>query len=211
MTTTIGLDSNIDRVISDVEDVQSDVRKQFSRKVGNAVRMMWKDALSFILSDPHVSGELMAATEYNTDHDVDLEFAVEVNRRRAEYAAVVEYGSGDRLGKSYKESEPIPKGISDAKPADYPYHSPNIDYNEDAPQDTEEYRTFYGFVKHIEDWMRTKPVLPQYGNYFVAASYIAATIVEKGNYAHPFLRPAYFENERKIKQAAENARRAVMR
>jgi hypothetical protein len=211
MTVRMGMSSNIDSVISDVEDLQSDIPKQFRRKVGNAVRIMWKDALRFILTDPHVSGELMNATEFNTDHDTDLEFAVEVNRRRAEYAAIVEYGSGVRTNKPFKNSKAVPSGMSRSAPADFPYGTPDIDYNEGDPSDTQGYETFYGFVKHIEDWMLTKPIVPKSGNYFVSAAYIAATIIEKGNYAHPFLRPAYFENEWQIKEAGRNALRKVAR
>jgi hypothetical protein len=208
----MGMSSNIDSVIKSVDDVADDIHDQFKRHISNAVRIMWKDALQFIASDPHVSGELMAATQFKqSDNRTNMDFRVEVNRRRAEYAAIVEYGSGFKTNLPYEGSESIPKGVSRSTPADFPYSSPDIEYNEEEPVDTENYETFYGFVKHIEDWMRTKPIIPKTGNYFVSAAYIAAEIVEAGNYAHPFLRPAYFDNEQKIKEAAENARRAVMR
>jgi hypothetical protein len=212
MTVKVGVSSNIDSVIKSVDDVQDDVQSEFRRKVSNAVRVMWKDALGYIASDPHVSGELMQNTEFTESIDsTSMEFAVEVNRRRSEYAAVVEFGSGLKTNKPFEGSEPIPPDMYDSVPSDFPYESPDIPYNTDDPSDTQGYEKFYGFTKYIEEWMRTKPLTPKSGNYFVSAAYIAAEIIEKGNYAHPFLRPAYFDNELLIKEAAENARRSVAR
>jgi hypothetical protein len=35
--------------------------------------------------------------------------------------------------------------------------------------------------------------------------------VEQGNYAHPYLRPAWFDNELQIKRAARNALKNAVR
>lgn len=212
MTVRVGVSSNIDSVIKSVDDVQDDIKTEFRRKVSNAVRVMWKDALGYIQSDPHVSGDLMTATQFKELDNTDgMEFRVEVNRRRAEYAAIVEHGSGLKTNIPFEGSASIPSGVSSSTPADFPYESPDIPYNTEAPQDTQGYEKFFGFTKYIEEWMRTKPLTPKTGSYFVSAAFIAAEIIEAGNYAHPFLRPAYFDNELRIKEAAQNALRKVAR
>ncbi len=214
MTVRVGVSSNIDSVIKSVDDVQDDIKTEFRRKISNAVRVMWKDALGYIASDPHVSGELMKNTKFNSSiNDTSMEFSVEVDMapRRSEYAAVVEFGSGLKTNTPFEGSEPIPPDMYDSVPSDFPYESPDIPYNTEDPHDTQGYEKFYGFTKHIEEWMKTKPITPKSGDYFISAAYIAAEIIEKGNYAHPFLRPAYFDNELLIKEAAQNALRSVAR
>lgn len=69
-----------------------------------------------------------------------------------------------------------------------------------------------GMVANIVEWVETKPVIPSEDITQRELGYrIAAAIANKGTYAHPFLRPAWFHNELAVRQAARNALRKATR
>lgn len=207
----VGFSSNIEEVIQSVDDVKDDLRYEMRKRVGAAMLALKADVTNYIVQDPDYTGQLLSALSHDETVDEEaLEFVVGVDMDEAPYAAIVELGSGKRTNIPYKGSQ---KATSppDEKPIDYPFSSPDIPYNEDNPADTAGYPKFYGFVKHIEEWMRNKPVSPHTGSYFFSAVKIAETIIRRGNYAHPYLRPAWFDNELQIKKAAKNAVRNAVR
>lgn len=208
----MNIDHNIGSVVRDVEDVKDDIRGELRKRIGAAMRVLWADARSYVLQDPHHTGDLFSAIgrDSNTSGP-KLSFSVSADLGLAEYAAIVEYGSGTNSNIPYDSAATVPPGMEDSTPPGYPFESPDLDYNDDNPINTSGYEDFYGFTKYIEKWMRTKPVKPNTGDYFASAALIAASIIDNGNYAHPYLRPAWFDNERKIKQAAINAVRNVGR
>lgn len=213
MSTRLTITSNADSVISDIEDVKGDIRHEFRKRVGAAMRVLWADARQYVLNDPHHTGDLFQSIRNDSDTGGrKLSFRVFADMRRAEHAAIVEFGSGSRSNVPYDTSAMVPPdGPGSARPIGYPFEAPDIDYNEDNPLNTSNSPTFYGFVKHIEEWMRTKPVTPLTGDYFASAALIASTIIERGTYAHPYLRPAWFDNELAVKRAARNALRNAVR
>jgi hypothetical protein len=206
----VSIDHNVPQVVASVDDVKDDLRKELHKRVGAAMDVLFQDARQYVLQDPDVSGQLFRAIQQETDH---LEWAVTVDMGLAAYAAIVEFGSGRRTNEPYSGATARGLGVGpgSAVPAGFPFESPDIDYDEQDPTNTAGNPTFYGFVKYIEEWMREKPVQPQLGDYFVSAAYIAASIVEQGNYAHPYLRPAWFDNELQIKRAARNALKNAVR
>jgi hypothetical protein len=207
----VSIDHNVPQVVTSVDDVKDDLRKELHKRVGAAMDMLYRDAAHYILDDADWSGQLYHALSQDTD---DLEWSVGVDMGLAEYAAIVEFGSGKRTNLAHEDSAKHGLQMGDsgsAVPVGFPFESPDIDYNDQDPTETEGYETFYGFVKYIEEWMRSKPVEPKLGDYFVSAAYIAASIVEQGNYAHPYLRPAWFDNEYEIRRAARNALKNAVR
>lgn len=211
----VGLSSNIEDVIDSVDDVKDDLRYEMRKRVGKAMLVLWADARQYVLDDPNHTGQLFKAIQ--NDESVSnemLTFSVYADLGMAPYAAITEFGSGQRSNKPYPKGNNLPgswtKG-SGAKALGYPFESPDIDYNTDNPFDMEDFPDFYGFVQYIKEWMATKPVAPERGNEHAAATFIARAIIEKGNYAHPYLRPAWFDNELKVKQAARNAVRSATR
>ena len=207
MTTRVNLSHNVDDVISGIDDVKDDLRAELRKRLGAAMNVLWQDVRANIRHDPHNTGNLLRSIQRHTNVGYDeLEFTVGVRGKMVDYAAIVEYGSGERTNNA-----PMVANLAEWDyPPNFPYESPDIDYNQDNPIDTEGFPKFFGFLKHIETWMKSKPIKPDYGNYFVSAAYIAATIIEKGNFAHPYLRPAWFRQEPNIKQAAKHAvKRAV--
>jgi len=209
MTTRISIDSNVGSVIQSVDDVKDDLRDEFEKRVGAAMRVLWSDTRQYVLDDPHTSGGLFRSIKNDsTMGDVTLSFKVYADTELAAYAAITEFGSGQRTNIPFERGNNVPgswPSIGSSVPVGFPYEAPDMDFNEDNPINTGGYPKFYGFVKHIEDWMHEKGVMPMTGDYFASAALIAATIIRRGNYAHPFLRPAWFDNELQIKRAARNA------
>ena len=216
MSVKFGMDSNIESVVASIDEVKDDLRHELKKRVGAAMRVMWADARHYVLADPNVSGQLFSAIQRDSDIGVEeLDFRVYADLGLASYASIVEFGSGSRTNIPHGSGNSVPgtwPSTGSAVPVGFPYESPDIDYNEESPPQTKGNPEFYGFVKHIEQWMRAKEsVEPYTGNYFVSAAFIAASIIERGNFAHPFLRPAWFDNELKIKRAARNAVRNATR
>lgn len=212
---TLQIEHNVGSVISSVEDVQSDLDRELEKRVGAAMRVLWADARQYVLNDPNTSGALFRSIKNDSDTaGTELTWRVYTDPKLAAYAAVVEFGSGKRTNIPYKKGNNVPVGwpsIGSSVPMGFPFESPDIDYNDDNPVNTEGHPTFYGFVKYIEEWMKEKPIDPHTGDFFTSAALIAATIVDRGNFAHPFLRPAWFDNELQIKRAAKNALRNAVR
>lgn len=193
MTTTVSFDHNVGDVISDIEDVKDDLRYEMRKRVGAAMRVVWADARQYVLNDPHASGDLFSAIRQ--EHD-DLEFRVFTDPSIAPYAAIVEFGSGTRTSNEWIDA-PSAKP-PETFPSQYPFDAPDIE-------------NVSGFAYFIEQWMREKGITPKYDSYRASALAIAKTINERGTYAHPYLRPAWFDNELQVKKAARNAVRNAVR
>jgi len=185
--------SNIDGVIDSVDDVKDDLRGEMRKRVDAAMRVLWADVKQYVLDDPHASGNLFSAIRRDRN---GLEFSVYVDGPDAPYGAIVEYGSGPRSEVAGPGA--VWRGTGSNRPAEYPFDAPDIN-NMD------------GFAYYIEQWMRQKGITPEYGSYQASAVAIAKTIDDRGTYAHPYMRPAWFDNELKIKKAARNALRSATR
>jgi HK97 gp10 family phage protein len=97
------------------------------------------------------------------------------------YAAVVEYGSGQRGDPS--------------APFDAQFGAP----------------AFSGeLVRDITDWVFTKPAFYGPRTVDIAQR-IASTIADEGTYAHPYMRPAWFKTEQTVIDNAERAVRRALR
>lgn len=193
----VGISHNIESVISDIGDVQDDLKHEMRKRVGRAMQVVWADARQYVLNDPHTTGDLFSALRNGSEiGDERLEFSVYTDASVAPYAAIVEFGSGSRSDVAWRGAPNA--GPPDQYPADYPFKSPNID-------------NLSGFAYFIEQWMRTKGVTPKYGSYRASSLAIAKAIDDRGNYAHPYLRPAWFDNELQVKKAARNALRNATR
>ena len=196
---SIGISHNIDQVISDIDDVKDDLRDEMRKRVGAAMAVLQADAAAYILGDPHVTGQLFSALKgESTTGRSELEFRVYTDASIAPYAAVVEFGSGPNSNISWKGSRQMPPPDADDTPPGYPFSAPDID-------------NISGFAYYIEQWMKKKGVPPKYDSYRASALAIAKAIDQHGNYAHPYLRPAWFDNELQIKKAARNAVRNAVR
>jgi len=195
--TRIGVSHNIGTVISDIDDVKDDLRHEMRKRVGAAMRVLWADARQYILSDPHTTGDLFSALQREQDTSgEELEFSVYTDASIAPYAAIVEFGSGSRSDVAWRGSEKA--GPPDQYPTGYPFSAPDVD-------------NISGFAYYIEQWMRAKGVTPKYDSYRASSLAIAKVIADRGNYAHPYLRPAWFDNELQVKKAARNAVRNAVR
>jgi hypothetical protein len=197
---TLDFDENVDEVIEDIEDVQSDLVYNMHTRVDGAMRMVERDTAHYIIGDPQASGQLFSALGYDwweeDGNPYKSHFQVYLDKAIAPYAAIVEYGSGPRRGIPGPGAHKIHKELGQ-RPADWPFKAPDID-------------NISGFAYYIEQWMRAKGLTPELGNYRQASLAIAKTINDQGTYEHPFLRPAWFDNERRVKRAAKRAvKRAV--
>lgn len=209
MTTRVSVDSNVGEVIDSINDVKHDLRYELKKRVGAAMDVLWQDARQYVKKDPDTTSHLMNAVKRDeSTTGGTLTFRVRADMTMAPYASIVEFGSGSRTGIPYKGGNSIPASwpdVGSSMPKDMPYESPDINHKMTNPAQTEGYPKFYGFVKHIEEWMRAKPVAPESGSYFISAAYIASAIIRRGQHAHPFLRPAWFDNRLEIKQSAKTA------
>lgn len=210
MTTTVSLDHNVSDVVSDIDDVKRDLRKTH-RAVRRVMDTVAEDARAYIRADADYTGQLRRSigVQSRPQSAGHQQISVVTDAETAPYAALVEFGSGVRTNESSDDSVSAP--MPETPPPGVPYETPDIDYNESNPLNMRGYPTFYGFVKHIEEWMENKPVAPKLGDMTTSAAFIARTIIEKGQYAHPFLRPAWFHNELWVKRAARNAVRKAVR
>lgn len=210
---TITVSSNIEDVIDSVDDVAEDLVHEIRKRVGRVMAMLKQRVVQYVREDSDFTGAL--AHSIHRDDELgppEMEFTVATNSDIAPYAAIVEYGSGSRTNDEWRGSESAPPpDVGSAVPRGFPYESPDIDYNEENPYQITGYPEFAGFVGHIEEWMQKKPVEPQSGDLFTSAVAIARTIVERGNHAHPFMRPAWFDKELQVKNAARNAVRNATR
>lgn len=212
MTTTISVTSNIDDVIADVDNVKDDIIKEMKRRVGRAVSMLERRARSYVRKDAHYTGSLHRSinTRERLGGEDHLVFNVHTDPERAPYAAIVEFGSGSTY-EEFSESAYGGAPSTFETPPSYPFETPDIAYNKDDPYDTTGYGSFAGFVGHLEEWMKKKGITPKSGDYFTSAVGVAVQIIEQGSLAHPFMRPAWFDSELKIRKAARNALKNAVR
>jgi len=157
--------------------------------------------------------QMTAVTDHSTDQIGEIEFSVGVDLERVPYAAIVEFGSGTRTNTPWEKSRAygMTFDTGSAVPMDFPFEAPDVPYNRDDPYSLQGYPKFSGFVGHIERWMKVKNIQPEKGSVFISAVAIAAAIIDHGNYAHPYLRPAWFDTELAVKQGAKNALRNATR
>jgi hypothetical protein len=208
MTVKVSLDHNIGSVISDVDDVKSDLRDVF-RTVRRALSIAAEDARMYVRADADWRGRLRRAIGVESDaRDRGKQrYELGADPEIAPWAVLIEYGTGTHTDQTQGASVAPPGDFQD--PPGKPYETPDIDYNEESLMDFEGFGGFFGFTKTIQEWMETKPVEPEFDP-FVSAALIARQIIEEGQYAHPFLRPAWFHNEKRVRRAARNQiRRAV--
>lgn len=193
----IGISHNIESVISDIDDVKDDLRHEVRKRVGAAMATLQADVAAYVLNDPHVTGQLFSAIkgENNTAGE-ELEFKVYTDPKIAPYAAIVEFGSGSRSDVAWRGAPNA--GPPDTYPLGFPFSAPNIN-------------NLSGFAYYIEQWMRAKGVTPKYESYRASSLAIAKVIDQRGNYAHPYMRPAWFDNELYIRKAAESAVKNAVR
>jgi hypothetical protein len=199
---TVGIDHNVEAVMSSIEDVQSDLDDELQKRVGAAMRVLWADARQYVLNDPNTTGSLFRSIKNDSDTTgMEMQWRVYTDPKLAAYAAVVEFGSGKRTNIPYKKGNNVPLGWpseSSSTPTGYPF-------------DTASEQSVPIIAGHIQNWMMEKGVQPELGSIQASAWAIAATIVDRGQLAHPFLRPAWFDNELEIKRAAKNALRNAVR
>ena len=191
--------SNVQTVINDVGDVKDDLRDQMRRKVHGAMRVLEADARTYIEQDADWRGNLARSLSTDVERRPDGPvITVSVGGAQAPYAPFVEFGTGDRTEQTSGRAPS--SGLlmePDAYPANFPYDSPDL-----SP----------GMVASIVEWVETKPIVPDNDITEQELGYrIAATIANNGTYAHPFMRPAWFHNELRVKQAAHNALRKATR
>lgn len=182
---------NIGDVVEDVGDVKDDIRSEFKKKIGGEMNALMGTIRQNIFDDPRASGELLASTEYDSeDHGDNILFVVTAGGPNAPYAKVVEFGSGDRTEVPWVQSEKV--GEPTFYPVDFPFDAPDI-------------QNISGFAFYIEEWMKEKGMVPDYDTYRASALAIAKTIDDRGTYAHPFMRPAWFTHEPFVRRAAKHA------
>lgn len=198
MTTKIHLSHNIDAVKRDIEDVIDELH-DVHRAVRGVMDLVRSEARSLVAADADWKGRLRKSIKLDTDSISSTEDRVRVyaDSDIASWAPFVEFGTGSRTGETdgssarfYSESR------LDGQPIGYPFDSP------DGPSSN--------LVGPILEWVQTKPIISSQPAIVVARK-IAKTIVDVGTYAHPFLRPAWFQQERQIKRAAKQAVKDAVR
>lgn len=204
------VESNIDSVIDSVKDVADDIRHEIRRRVGRVMRALKSRVVQYIRQDSDYRGGLVHSIHTTSDiTDSNMEFTVATDSDIAPYAAIVEYGSGKNTNIAWSGSEtPPPPDAGSSTPPKFPYDSASSKI--DTPPEDKKYRLtgypkFAGFVGHIEEWMKKKPVTANSGDIFTSAVAIAYEIITNGNLAHPFMRPAWFDKELQVRKAARNA------
>jgi hypothetical protein len=205
---TLGFESNIEDVIDSVDEVADDLISKFKKIMERQMSFLENRASQYVSKDASYRGNLMKSLHTESDATPpEMTFKVATDPKIAPYAAIVEYGSGQRTNDEWQGSETAPPpDTGSAVPRDFPYESPDIDTpSEENKYQLAGYPSYAGFVGYIEDWMERKPVEPRSGNLFTSAVAIAWEIANKGNLAHPFMRPAWFDQELQIKKAVKSA------
>lgn len=190
--------SNVNQVISDIEDVKHDLKRNIPTHVSAAMEKLLGTAIMHIEEDANWRGNLASSVR---SHGVDVEptgdgsyeVTVGTDSDIAPYAPFIEFGTGSRSEQSGPGAVRFPPfGRGDAVPVGYPYDSPTMSE---------------GLVAEIIEWVESKPIVPKEDDMSQKelGSVIAASIAKKGTYAHPFLRPAWFKHKLNIKRAARKA------
>lgn len=191
----MGFDHNLDEVADDVRDVKDDLEDEMESAGEAHNDFVHAEARRNIQEDPDVTGDLLSTLRrdksvgINDRRSYDMRFWVSAGGPSAPYGAVVELGSGDRSNESFEDS--LPSREPERPPEDYPFDAPDTD------------PTF--IAGYIEDWMRRKNLEPEKESMQASAAAIAATIVDKGTYAHPFLAPAQRAVESVVETRFEEA------
>lgn len=196
---SVNIQDNVEDVIEDIErKVKGELRRMVA-SIEAILDIVRSDAKRYVKQDAELSGQLrqsikMSRTKLSTGK---TRLKVGVRGSMAPYAAIVELGTGNKTLETTEKasSQSVPNRKMDNPPKDFPFSSPNIEPDRRNA-------TFLGFVGHIEDWMREKGIKPEKPSYRASAMAIAHEIVTEGSYAHPYLRPAYFEHELEIRQVA---------
>lgn len=184
---------NVDEVMNDIESASAEIHSNIQETLNEEMAKLRFVAMGHVQEDAHWKGNLQSSI----DSDVKvfstgrIKGTVGTDAEKAPYAPFVEFGTGSR------SNDPGPTSIHSDKlnnpPAGYPYESPDF-VTEDL-------------VDGIVNWVKTKPITPDdpTDTPRELGEKIAATIVEKGTYAHPFLRPAWYKRRLHIKRGLEDA------
>lgn len=215
----VNVTSNIDDVIDSIDDVKDDIRYEMRKRVNRAMEMCAQRARVYVQKDSDYTGSLYQSIKTDNKgsgfigtRDRELDFRVYTDARIAPHAALVEFGSGDRgeRGDEWKNSESAKP--PENYPSGFPYDAPDPMYDDEVPSNLDDFPEFAELVSVIQEWMRNKPVEPEGGRtIFESSVLIAQAIVEDGRYQHPFMRPAWYDTELRVKKAATNALRNATR
>lgn len=212
MTVRVSVTSNVDSVIDSIDDVKDDLYDEMMDRVGDAMDILQYRAKQYVQEDADYEGDLSASI-HSSSYDVgdDIKFKVYTNSEIAPYAAIVEFGSGANTNNPWEGSEFPPKAEGMTTPG-VPYSTPDIDTPPEADKySLSGYPDYAGFVGYIEEWMQKKGVPAKTGDIHTSAAAISWEIINKGNLAHPFMRPAWFDTELTVRRAAKNAVRNATR
>lgn len=187
---------NVDSVIADIEDLKDDLHDNMESAAKSSMRAVLTAAKVNVEDDADWNGNLRRALTLEArDEGGSIVVSVHTDADIAPYAPFVEFGTGSRrlTTAPQADSEQIPPDFDAATsaPPDFPYKAPSM-----GP----------GLVANIVEWVETKPIVPEGDLTDKELGFqIAARIAEQGTYAHPFLTPAWFENEPLVKQSMKNA------
>lgn len=198
--------SNVEYVINSIEDFMDDLYEKLRRRLNDVMNVLQRRARQYVSADADYTGNLKKAIK-KEENIHGLQFEVFTDNSIAPYAPIIEYGSGKRTNMPWEKSEtPPPTELS--TPDGFPYKPPGVKI--DTPPESDKYTLtgysdYAGFANYIERWMETKPVTAKSGDITTSAIAISWEIINKGNLAHPFMRPAWFKTELQVRQAARNA------
>lgn len=189
---------NVEQVAADIEDVKDDLHDNVENAGRSAMNNVLFDAIGYVEADADWTGRLRKSLSLSvTDRGDQIEFNVHTDADLAPHAPFVEFGTGSKGGKTtFKANSAfIPASWPDtgsAVPVGFPYSAPGM---------------HPGLVESIIDWVETKPITPRNGDMSdeQLGYVIAAEIAEEGTYAHPFLRPAWFDNELVVEDSMKTA------
>lgn len=191
---SVSLDHNIEQVNKDIEDVKSDLHRNLKRAARSSMRAVELEAKANVKADADWKGNLRRSISLDVDdRGEQITVSVGTDAGIAPYAPFVEFGTGMRSGLSWVGSISTPPADEGTRfPPGFPYESPSMGPN---------------LVANIIDWVETKPIIPQDDamSQRDVGFAIAAKIAEKGTYAHPFLRPAWFHMEPLFNSAMRGA------
>lgn len=189
--------SNVEDVIGDIEDVKDDLHDNIENAGRASMGRVLFDALGYIQKDAEWRGLLRKSMSLSVDdRGEELVFNVHTDADTAPYAPFVEFGTGSHTNQlSGASASTYPAEWPDtgsAVPIGFPYSAPEM-----GP----------GLVASIIEWVETKPILPEKEDMTQQelGAVIAAQIANEGTYAHPFIRPAWFDNELIVKQSMKVA------
>lgn len=184
---------NVEQVIADIDDVKDDLHDETKRSARGSMEAVHDTAVENVMSDADWTGNLRRSLGVTMrDRGDHISVSVETDASIAPYAPFVELGTGRRTLQTAPQAASAAPRTPEEAPPDFPYSSPG--------------RVTSGLVRNIIEWVETKPVKSaEFDSDEALGIAIAATIVEEGTYAHPFLQPAWFQHELLIRQNMRNA------